>query len=360
MSPAETTGRPSSVNAAAPAAASSAISLSSSPRWPLLIAAMKPVGTTASVARALDERAEHGGGVDDRVGVRHREDRAVAAGGGGLGARAERLLVLAARRAQVDVRVDERGRDHEATRAGAGSIAADRRRPSTVMRRHSSMPCAGATTRPSSVERVAAAVAAEEHHATSAATRAGDRRDGEQVVEDGHAHDEAGAHLVGDERGVGVGDARVDLDAAVHRARVHDDLARPHALGRDPVERRVLAERRHERLAGRHPLALHAQDVDDVGVRPRPRCRSRPRSRAPRCRAAAASAAPISVERAPTSAERLDERARDARVQRRRRRSRRAAPRAGRAPPRIAYRSSSACVGCWCFPSPAFTTCASV
>ncbi len=48
MRPAEMTGLPSSVNAAAPAAASSAISVSSSPSWPLLIAAMNPVGTTAS------------------------------------------------------------------------------------------------------------------------------------------------------------------------------------------------------------------------------------------------------------------------------------------------------------------------
>ena len=47
MSPAETTGLPSSVKAAAPVAARSAISVSSSPSWPLLIAAMKPVGTRA-------------------------------------------------------------------------------------------------------------------------------------------------------------------------------------------------------------------------------------------------------------------------------------------------------------------------
>ena len=36
------------MNAIAPAAASSAISVSSSPRWPFEIAAVKPVGTTAS------------------------------------------------------------------------------------------------------------------------------------------------------------------------------------------------------------------------------------------------------------------------------------------------------------------------
>jgi hypothetical protein len=50
------------------------------------------------------------GVVDDRVGVRDREDRAVAAGRGGGRAGGQRLLVLAARRAEVDVRVDERRR----------------------------------------------------------------------------------------------------------------------------------------------------------------------------------------------------------------------------------------------------------
>ena len=68
------------------------------------------------LARARDEVAEDGGRVDDRVGVRHREDRAVAARGGGLGPRAERLLVLASGSAEVDVRVDEGGRDDELAR----------------------------------------------------------------------------------------------------------------------------------------------------------------------------------------------------------------------------------------------------
>ena len=64
-------------------------------------------------AGGLDERAERGGRVDDRVGVRHREDRAVAAGGGGSRSGRDRLLVLAAGRAEMHVRVDERGREHE-------------------------------------------------------------------------------------------------------------------------------------------------------------------------------------------------------------------------------------------------------
>ena len=48
MSPGERTGCPSSVKPAAPASASSPISVSSAPLWPFVIAARKPTGTTAS------------------------------------------------------------------------------------------------------------------------------------------------------------------------------------------------------------------------------------------------------------------------------------------------------------------------
>ena len=63
--------------------------------------------------RGLDESAECRGRVDDRIGVRHREDRAVTAGRGGRSAARDGLLVLAAGRAEVDVRVDEGGRKDE-------------------------------------------------------------------------------------------------------------------------------------------------------------------------------------------------------------------------------------------------------
>ena len=49
--------------------------------------------------RVLDQGAEHRRGVDDRVGVRHREDGAVAAGRGRRRARGDRFLVLPPRRA---------------------------------------------------------------------------------------------------------------------------------------------------------------------------------------------------------------------------------------------------------------------
>ena len=68
----------------------------------------------------------------------------------------------------------------------------------------------------------------------------------QQVVEHRHAHDETGAHLGGHERRTGVGDARVDLDAAIHRPGVHHDLPGANSVRRDAVERGVLAERGDE------------------------------------------------------------------------------------------------------------------
>ena len=162
------------------------------------------------------------------------------------------------------------------TNAGARTSPAGARRDrldrghDPVLDRHARRhvePLAGVDDPGADRQRVEAAVPAREHHATSSATAAtssAGRR--EQVVEDRHPHDEAGAHLRRDERRAGVGDARVDLDAPVHRAGVHHDLPRPDALGRDAVERRVLAQGRDERGAGLHPLRLHAEHVDDVDV----------------------------------------------------------------------------------------------
>ncbi len=58
MTPAARTGRPSSVKPAAPASASSAISVSCSPSWPTVTAAVNPVGIRASArARSRRERS---------------------------------------------------------------------------------------------------------------------------------------------------------------------------------------------------------------------------------------------------------------------------------------------------------------
>jgi hypothetical protein len=63
----------------------------------------------------------------------------------------------------------------------------------------------------------------------------------EQVVEHRHPDDEAGAHLLPDQRVRRVGGGRIDLDAAVHRPGVHQLLPRPQALGRYTPARGVLA-----------------------------------------------------------------------------------------------------------------------
>ena len=89
----------------------------------------------------------------------------------------------------------------------------------------------------------------------------------------------------------------------------------PQPLGRDTPAGRVLAQAGHEVLAGRHPLLLHAQHVDDVGASRSGRYRSRPRSPSARSRAEAAPAARCRSTCAPTIAQRLHERARHARVE---------------------------------------------
>jgi hypothetical protein len=64
-------------------------------------------------ARGVDERAERGRRVDDRICVRHRQDRAIPASCSGGSSRCDRLLVLASGRAQMYVRVHERGRQQQ-------------------------------------------------------------------------------------------------------------------------------------------------------------------------------------------------------------------------------------------------------
>ena len=104
---------------------------------------------------------------------------------------------------------------------------------------------------------------------------------------------------------------RVDLDAAVHRPRVHDLLPGPQPLGRDAPARRVLAEARDEVRARLHPFVLHAEDVDDVGVADRLDVRRRLRRQLARQqRRRADERRPDPDER-----ERLQQRARDARVE---------------------------------------------
>ena len=137
----------------------------------------EPDGNLGLLSGRLDQRAEHGGRVDDRLGVRHREDRAVAAGGGGSRAARDRLLVLAAGSAQVDVRVDERGREHETAplddtvavrvhvQADLGDHAPVHADVQQLVDSQRRVDHAGAAD-----DEVVLAALAEQHHATSSAT----------------------------------------------------------------------------------------------------------------------------------------------------------------------------------------------
>ena len=107
ISAAEATGAPSSVKATAPPATSWPSSASSSPLRPLLTA---PTGIDVGLPRPLRlEDDELGGrlGVDRRHGVGHAGDRGHAAGQGGARAGGDRLVLLVARLAEVDVDVDQ-------------------------------------------------------------------------------------------------------------------------------------------------------------------------------------------------------------------------------------------------------------
>ena len=101
------TGRPSSENPTAPASASDASSASCAPSWPREMAPRNPTATTASLGRALVQRLHDRGGVDHRVGVRHREDRPETAGSSCGRTRRDVLLVLLPGCSEVDVRIDE-------------------------------------------------------------------------------------------------------------------------------------------------------------------------------------------------------------------------------------------------------------
>ena len=100
------------------------------------------------------------------------------------------------------------------------------------------------------------------HAVTSCAVGRG--APGEQLVEHGHAHDDAGRDLLADHRLRRVDHLGRQLDPAVDRAGVHEHLARAEPAAVDLVARGVLPQARDERLG--HALLLHPQGVDDVGL----------------------------------------------------------------------------------------------
>src|SRR5204862_5967854 len=93
-----------------------------------------------------------------------------------------------------------------------------------------SMPCAGSSTRAPRTTRLSfgAILACNiSGNLDRVADRHRHRGADEQVVEDGHACDETGAHLRRNQRVGRVGHPGVDLDTAVHGSGVHHFLSRP-------------------------------------------------------------------------------------------------------------------------------------
>ena len=146
-SPGEATGRPSSVNPTAPALGKVDHLGQLGAFLALADRGEETDRNLRLVLRALDQRAEDGGGVHRRLSVRHREDGAVAARSSGLRAGRDVLLVLAARRPQVDVRIDEgRGAPRAPLPPEPGSIFVIT--PASMVRSSvSSIPSVGSTTR---------------------------------------------------------------------------------------------------------------------------------------------------------------------------------------------------------------------
>ena len=199
-------------------------------------------------------------------------DGGEAAGRGGHGAGAHRLLVLLPGLAQVDVDVDQPGRDHQ-----PGGVE----RLGVLRRLDAAVEPGDAAVLDQQVERLVEVLAGIDHPAAmDQKFRHAQARllvDAGEQIEDRHAHRDAVGDLLQDHRGAAVRHLARDLDAAVHRSGVHDDdvvLGRRQPRGGQAEELEVLADRRegHPPL----PLELDAQHHDHVGVADRLLQRSRP------------------------------------------------------------------------------------
>ena len=217
-----------------------------------------------------------------------------------------------ARGAQVDVRVEE-GREQRpgprprpprrpsaSPAPGSASSAISPSRTTTSWA--PSMPARGSSTRaPRSTRSPAGSAPAPRQSSSeigrsvitraprSASARAARRRRvagaarlaaaGEQLVEDRHPHDQAALDLLGDQRGGAVDHLGRELDPAVDRARVHQQLARAEPARVDLVVR----PRTRGSRARRSRSSARAASAARRRRRPRRgrRGRRRPRSRAP-------------------------------------------------------------------------------
>ena len=297
-------------------------------------------------------------------------------GGRGLPGR-HRLGVLVARFAQVRVEVDEAGRDDDASIVDARRLVAlqpvDRAQDPVLdddLARP--FPAARRVDEPGPADLEVGARCRRSNPAGRRRPRpqppTASRRAGEQVQQR-HPDGDAVRDLVGDQR-LGAGrDIGRDLDALVHRPRVHDQrigLGAPHPRVIETESRRVFTHRRQQPAL--HPLPLDPQRHHDIGVAQRgvhvgrhrePPARSPPAPRRPmpRTRAGAWPGRTARRRRRRRSGSRCSSARRASGA---RRRGSRPSPgqrrhRANRS--RSVNRSSSAWVGWACQPSPPLRTC---
>ena len=217
-------------------------------------------------------------GVLRRLGVGHRHDRGEPAERGGAAAGLDRLGLLAAGLAQVDVEVDE-ARARRCSRAASSDVVAvatrPRRRPRRPgrprrPRRRSRSP--GLVDAPS--RRVISRCGSSLRVARRSAASARRRRAGRNSTAIRTATPLVTCWVITEPGQLG----RVDghLDAAVHRARVHHQGVRPAAARPAPAVRpysaRVLAQARH---AAPRPSARAASAAGTARRARRPRRRGR-------------------------------------------------------------------------------------
>ena len=277
-------GPPSSVKPSAPWVRSSAISVSSRPCWPRVIAAMKPTGTRAS--RAAPSRSERRIAPESTTGsvfgMATTQQNPPAAAARVPVSRSSLCSCPGVRRCTCgSTKAGSRWRPSPATTSASAGASSVPGAPSAAMTPSrtstswgASWPVRGSRTcapRTSSVAGGAGArtsgstvIALMPAGAPAPAVGPPRARPGQHLVEDRHAHDRAGLDLVEDHRLRGVDDLARQLDAAVDGPGVHEDLARPEAPRVDLVDGGVLAQRRHEGLV--HALVLQAQRVHDVGL----------------------------------------------------------------------------------------------
>jgi hypothetical protein len=253
-----------------------AISVSSLARRPTVIAARKPTRTRACSRRRVDQRAQHRSDRRHGGGVRHRDHLRRSRRRRRRGAGLEVLLVLLARGAQVDVRVDERREQvlagcvdrlaRPAPRASPARRARRSRRRGSA-RRGAVDPVRGSSTwaadqqlgggrRPGLTNRTASGGSCDRLPASASrpAARRGPPSARRRPALTCSPISACGESIASAESSTPrlTGPGCISSWRGRSRSRV------------DLVARRVLAQRRHERLV--HPLVLHPQHVDDVGL----------------------------------------------------------------------------------------------